>query len=115
MDTCHNDICPIINNLLFVCFNVSSFRPVVHFLQEDFDIEAGLMARFVKVYRPHNLCRNVCSHNSCGNARVLEVSVLPKKVVGMLYVIFSITRMLNLWTVPLNHTAGLPFNGTKFF
>ena len=43
MDTCHNDICPIINHLLFVCFNVSSFRPVVHFPQEDFDIEAGLM------------------------------------------------------------------------
>ena len=26
------------------------------------------MARFVKVYRSHKLCRNVCSHNSYGNA-----------------------------------------------
>ena len=27
-----------------------------------------LPARFVKVYRSHKLCRNVHSHNSCGNA-----------------------------------------------
>ena len=33
----------MVDNLLFVCFNVSSFRPVVHFPQEDFDLEAGLM------------------------------------------------------------------------
>ena len=26
-------------------------------------------ARFVKVYRSHKLCRNIHSHNSCGNAR----------------------------------------------
>ena len=32
------------------------------------------MARFVKVYRSHKLCRNVCSHNSYGNANGISPS-----------------------------------------
>ena len=34
----------------------------------------GPKARFVKVYNFHKLCRNVRSHNSCGNARGISTS-----------------------------------------
>ena len=61
--------------------NQSGFSRVINQARGD--------ARFVKVYCSHKLYRNVCSHNSCGNACVISHAYkgstrIPKTVVGML-------------------------------
>ena len=45
------------------------FTKLFYQVKDDFPaLVPQEVARFVKVYRSHKLCRNVCSQNSCGNA-----------------------------------------------
>ena len=75
-------------------------------------------ARFVKVYRSQKLCRNVPSHNSCGNA-----SGISHSYKGCWSAVCQILNQVQeyqnlafiLWMMPLNHTIALPFNGKQFF
>ena len=78
-----------------------------------------ITARFFKVYCSHKLCRNVPSHNNCGNTSGISPSY---KGSGN-----DVCQFLNqlqesqnlafiLWmVVPLNYATGLPFSRTEFF